>query len=295
MNKTIMHINYMEQTYNSYGKRTIDDICAIAAEIGFDGIEFRGDPPQELKNLSFREYANQIAEGKKKYGLSEIIFGIGVGACNSDDIFVRKKAIAQAIEKAKIANELCGTTVCNTFGATFRSAIITAPGGAYEFHGSAAATEKDWELTVDTYQQIGRELEKIDVKFAFETHMFYIHDLPETTRRLINLIGSPAIGINMDYGNTAYFAIRPSVEEAIEVYGDKIFYVHLKNSTMIPGTSFCIDTSLCDGDINHRTYLNMLIDKGFAGPIAIEAPREGDRVWFAKQDFDYFKSVVTSI
>ena len=36
MNKTIMHINYMEQTYNSYGKRTIDDICAMAAEIGFE-------------------------------------------------------------------------------------------------------------------------------------------------------------------------------------------------------------------------------------------------------------------
>ncbi len=295
MNKTIMHINYGELTYNSYGKRTIDDICRMAANIGYDGIEFRGEPPQELENLSFGEYAARIAEGKKKYGLSEIVFGIGVGACCSDDKAVREKSIADAIEKAKIANELCGTTVCNTFGSTFRSAIATAPGTAYEFHGSAAATEKDWELTVDAYQQIGKELEKIGVKFAFETHMFYIHDLPKPTRKLIDLIDSPAIGINMDYGNTAYFSIKPSVEEAIEIYGNKIFYAHLKNSSVISGTSFCIDTSLCDGEINHRAYLERLIGNGFAGPIAIEAPRDGDREWFAKQDFEYFKSVINSI
>ena len=68
MNKVIMHINYGEITYDSYGTKTIDDICKQAAETGFDGIEFRGVPPKELSELSFKEYATQIAEGKKKYG-----------------------------------------------------------------------------------------------------------------------------------------------------------------------------------------------------------------------------------
>ena len=69
MNKAIMHINYGELTYSSYGKKTIDDICKQAAEIGFDGIEFRGLPPKQLSSLSFKEYATQIADAKKKYGL----------------------------------------------------------------------------------------------------------------------------------------------------------------------------------------------------------------------------------
>ena len=39
MNKVIMHINYAEVFSDSYGKKTVDDICRQAAEIGFDGIE----------------------------------------------------------------------------------------------------------------------------------------------------------------------------------------------------------------------------------------------------------------
>ncbi len=295
MNPTIMHINFGEIDYFTYGKKTVDDICKQAADIGYDGIEFRGNPPIELEKLSFREYAQQIADGKKKYGLSEILFGIGVDHSSSTDKDLRKKSIEEAIEKAKIARELCGTTICNTFGSWTRSTIPTAPESGFEFHGSAAATQSDWDLTVDSFQQIGKELEKIGVKFAFETHMSYLHDLPEASMKLVNLIDSPMIGINMDYGNTVHFPVRPSVEETIDIYGDKLFYTHLKNSSAVPGTSQRIATYLGDGDINHRLYLAKLKEVGFTGPIGIEAPRGGDRVWFAKRDFEYYKDVVASL
>ncbi|MBQ2840776.1 MAG: sugar phosphate isomerase/epimerase [Oscillospiraceae bacterium] len=295
MNKAIMHINYGEITYSSYGKKTIDDICKQAADIGFDGIEFRGNLPKELESLSFKEYATQIADAKKKYGLSEILFGIGVHGCTSADKDERAKSISEALEKAKIANDLCGTTICNTFAAPLRSPISTAPGTSYEFHGSAAATQNDWDLTVDAFQQIGRELEKLGMKFGFETHMNYIHDVPGATKKLVDLIDSSAIGVNMDYGNTIYFPVRPSVEETIDLYGDKLFYTHLKNSSPVPGTGLRMATALSDGEINHRIYLAKLKEVGFNGPIGIEAPRGGDRVWFAQQDFNYFKSVCASL
>ncbi len=294
MNKIIMHINYGEVTYNSFGKKTIDDICKHAAELGFDGIEFRGELPRNLSSLSFKEYAAQIGEGKKKYGLSEILFGIELGKCTSADKEERTKDIDEAFEKARIANELCGTTICNTFAATVKSSISTAPTTSYEFHGSAAATRNDWELTVDSFQQLGRRLEKIGVKFAFETHMNYIHDLPASSKKLVDLIDSPVIGINMDYGNTAYFPVHPTVEETIELYGNKLFYTHLKNGCTVPGSTFRMATGLGDGDINHRAYYAKLCEVGFDGLIGIEAPRGGDRSWFAKQDVDYFKSVMAS-
>ena len=294
MNKIIMHINYGEVTYDSYGKKTIDEICKQAAELGYDGIEFRGTPPQELSSLSFKEYATQIAEGKKKYGLSDILFSIGLKSCTDDDKEVREKDIAEAVEKAQIANDLCGTVLCNSSATVIRSAISTAPGTSYEFHGSAAATQLEWDLTVDSYQKFGREAEKLGMKFGFETHMNYIHDLPAPSKKLVDLIDSPAIGINMDYGNTAYFPVRPSVEEAIDIYGDKLFYTHLKNSSAIPGSTFRMATGLGDGDINHRAYYAKLLEVGFTGPIGIEAPRGGDRIWFAKQDIEYFKSVMAS-
>ncbi len=294
MNKIIMHINYGEVTYDSYGKRSIDDICKQAADLGFDGIEFRGVPPKELSELSFKEYATQIAEGKKKYGLSDILFSIGLRNCTSEDKEVREKCIADAIEKAQIANDLCGTVLCNSAATVIKSPISTAPGTSYEFHGSAAATQLEWDLTVDSYQKFGREAEKLGMKFGFETHMNYIHDLPAPSKKLVDLIDSPAIGINMDYGNTAYFPVRPSLEDAIDLYGDKLFYTHLKNSSAIPGSTFRMATGLGDGDINHRAYYAKLLEVGFTGPIGIEAPRGGDRIWFAKQDIDYFKSVMAA-
>lgn len=295
MNKTIMHVNYGEIVIRSYGKRTVDDICKIASEIGFDGVEFRGVPPKELASLPFKEYATQIADAKKKSGLSEILFGIGVYECANKDEEVRAKAISEAVEKAKIASELCGTTVCNAFGSEIRSSIPSAPPRAFEFHGSGAATPEDWKLTVDTFQQIGKGLEKVGVKFAFETHMLYIHDVPEQVMKLVNMIDSPAIGVNMDYGNTAYFANHPSVEETIDMYGHKLFYTHLKNSTSVPGTNMRMPTALGEGEINHRLYLAKLKEVGFTGPIGIEAPRPGDRIWYAKNDFAYFKSLIASL
>ena len=67
MNSTIMHVNYAESAYNTSGGMSIDGICKMAAEIGYEGIEFRGNPPGDMNGVSCEEYVKQIAEGKKKY------------------------------------------------------------------------------------------------------------------------------------------------------------------------------------------------------------------------------------
>ena len=99
----------------------------------------------------------------------------------------------------------------------------------------------------------------------------------------------------MDYGNTVYFPNRPSVEETIDIYGDKLFYTHLKNSSPIPGTKARMGVNLADGEINHRAYITKLREVGFTGPIGIEAPRTGDRIWFAQKDYAYYKDVAKGI
>lgn len=295
MNKTIMHINFAEVIGGSYGNKNVNDVCKMAATSGYDGVEFRINPPKELSELSFNEYVTQIAAAKKEYGLSEILFGVIVRDCANEDKTVRENAISTTIEKVNLMNDVCGTTLCNCVGAPFWSSVTTTPDSAIEYHGSAAASQKDWELTADTFHQIGRELEKIGVKFAFETHMHYIHDLPKSAKKLVDMIDSTLIGINMDFGNTVYFPAHPTLEETIELYGDKLFYLHLKNSIQVPGSTVRIPTSLCDGEINHRTYLEKLKEIGFTGPIGIEGCRGGDRTWFAQQDLAYCKSIMASL
>ena len=294
-NKLIMHINYAESGFGSFGKKSIDDICRFAAETGFDGIEFRGALPKELSDISFREYAEQIAAGKKKYGLSEILFGIAVKECTNADRDVRERDIAEAVEKAKIAREVCESEICNTYSVWINSSAPNTPKPGYEFHGSAASSPEQWEMIADAYRRIGAALEKIGLRFAFETHMNYIHDLPAQSKKLVDMINSPMVGINMDYGNTFLFPVRPSPEEAIDLYGDKLFYTHLKNYTTVPGAPRKIPASLDGGEINHRAYIEKLNDVGYTGPIGIEAPRPGDRLWFAKCDLTYAKRLLTEI
>ncbi len=295
MNKTIMHVNFAEVTGNSFGNKTVNDVCKMAATLGYDGVEFREDPPKELSELSFNEYIAQIAVAKKEYGLSEILFCVDVKECANEDKSVRQNNINTAIEKVKLINDVCGTTLCNCFAAAYSSPIKATPYDAYAYHGSAAAPQEDWKLTADAFQQIAKELEKIGVKFAFETHMSYIHDLPATTRKLVDMIDSPMVGINMDFGNTVYFPASPSLSETIELYGEKLFYTHLKNSVQDLGTGKRIATNLSDGAINHRIYFEKLKEIGFTGPVGIEACRGGDRTWFAKQDLEYCKSVMASL
>lgn len=293
MNPTIMHINYGETSYNSYGGNTIDNICRMAADIGFDGIEFRGNPPKDLEGMTFEEYVAQVAAAQKKYGLPNIQFSINIENIYSDDKELRAAGVQKALEKAQLVHDLCGTVLCNTAAATIRSTDPSVSNRDFARHGSAVATQEHWDMTVEAYQQLAKGLEAMGMKFAFETHMNYIHDLPAPSKKLVDLIDSPSVGINMDYGNTVYFAGCPTVEETIDIYGDKLFYTHLKNS--VPAAGDRTPTALSEGAINHRDYLQKLQSGGFDGPIGIEAPRPGDRFWFAKQDFAYYKAVVDSL
>ena len=291
MNQTIMHINYAEVASNFYGSNTVDSICRMAADIGFDGIEFRGTSPKHLADRPFADYVAQIAEAKKKYNLSNILFGLSIENIVSEDKELRVAGVQKALEKAQIFQDLCGTTLCNTYAVMVRDP--TAGIRDFARHGSAIATQEHWDMVVESYQLLAKGIEPMGMRFAFETHANYIHDLPASSKKLVDLIDSPNVGINMDYGNTVYFAGCPSVEETIDIYGDKLFYTHLKNSVAAAGDRS--PTALSEGAINHRAYLKKLKDVGFAGPIAIEAPRPGDRFWFAKQDYAYYKAVVSSL
>ena len=292
-NKIIMHINYVEFPGGHFGKKTIDDVCRFAKETGYDGVEFRGDVPKHLSDLTFRQYAEQIAAAKKKYGLSEILFGFDVDKCTHEDSAVRAARIAETIEKVKIAREICGSSVCNT-SADVKVSYPTPTQPGYEHQGSALATDRDWSMTADAFSEIAKTLEAIDLRLAFETHMNYIHDLPAAARKLVDLIDSTHVGINLDYGNAVYFPNPPALNDAIDTCGDKLFHTHLKNSVGVPGGQR-IATSLEEGTINHAAYLDKLASIGYTGTVGIEAPRPGDRLWFAKCDIAYAKTLMEAL
>lgn len=52
---------------------------------------------------------------------------------------------------------------------------------------------------------------------------------------------------------------------------------------------------LADGDCNNREFLRELKNHDYRGMICLEAPRSGDREWFAQQDLAYAKSLLKDL
>lgn len=284
----IMHVNYCEQG------QSIDEICFKAVEWGYDGIEFRRkrhDVDEEPE-----AYLDEIRRAADKSGLKEILFGSpGLNLTMADEK-KRQEEIESAVKFYKLAAERFKLTVCNTVSGLLFNPDENIPHSEYNRHGSFTASEEQWMWCAEGFKVLGKLACELKFKFAFETHMWYLNDLPETAVKLADLIGSPNVGVNLDYGNTIEFRnIQiPSLEKAISVIGSKLYYVHLKNSCRLADGSQ-LPTSLADGEINHREYLKLLKKYGFNGPICIEAPRSGDCEWFARQDIFYLKSVLEDI
>jgi len=282
----IMHVNYCEQG------QTIMEMCKKAADWGFDGIEFRRKRSGVDEGVD--EYLDALAEAVEASGLKYTLFGAPGPDLTNLDPAVRKKELEDAVEFYKLAAEKLELTVCNAFTGTLKNPAEDIPYSSYTCHGSFVASEEQWKWAAEGYKILGDLADDLDFKFAFETHMCYLHDLPETTEKLVNLIDKPSVGINLDYGNAIYFSGIPSISKTIATLKDKIYYVHLKNSIRM-GDSSRFPTALSEGEINHREYLTVLKNSGYEGPICIEAPRPGDREWYAQKDLEYLNSVLEDI
>lgn len=281
-----MHINYFEQG------QSIEYTVRRAKELGYDGIEFRRK--RSGVDETPEQYIGEIRRCVKLYGLGHVLFGSpGVNAMTND-----KDAIRSEIDEYKRFLDL--TDGFSEFSlVNFMTGWISAPKSAdakdfeYEKMGSSCAEDRQWESAAVVCRELADYAPQIS--FAFETHMGFIHDLAESAKKLVDMIDRPNFGVNLDYGNAVYFApgAYSTLDKSIDRCGEKLFYTHLKNS--IPGIPRRTPTSLSQGEINHRAYLKKLLAAGFNGFIGIEAPRPGDREWFAREDIEYLKALIGDI
>lgn len=282
----IMHINYCEQG------QTVPDLCRKAAAWGFDGVEFR----RKRQNVeeSTEAYLDAIEQGVKKSGLKHVLFGYPCLDMNVPDPAARKKQVRDAIAFYRHVAKRFKVTTINAFCSSIRNPDSKIPYQDYEKHGSFIATEQQWAWAVEGFQALADGCKDIGVRFAFETHMVYLHDTVAATMKLVDRIDRPAVGVNLDYGNLVNFSGNPALKDTIAQCGKRLFYVHLKNSIrLLDGER--VATALSGGTINNREFVQLLMDTGFDGPICVEAPRGGNREWYAQEDLAYVRSVLADL
>ncbi len=283
----IMHVNYCEQG------QTVQEICQKAAGWGFDGVEFRRK--RDGVEETTEEYLDKLEEGVKASGLKDVLFGYPGPLLVKEDAGEREREVEEAIAFYTHVAERLGVTTVNLLTGGLLNPDKSVAYSDYTKHGSFIVTEEQWSWQVKGCQDMADGLKDVDIRFGFETHRVYVHDTVDAVKRLVEDIDRPSIGANLDYGNMVGQKERPSLEEAIKTFGDKLHYVHLKNSTPLRGISGRIAAGLGEGQINNRQFVRLLMEIGYEGPLCVEAPRPGDREWYAQQDLAYIKSVLADL
>ena len=290
--KIIMHINYCEQG------QSLEDACRKAVEWGFDGIEFRSrknlaavEPPTREEN---ERYLDEVGAAVTKAGLREVIFGAPGPNLVLSDPAQREAQVCAYADFCEKAVDRFKVKVFNTLTGTLKNPDPSISYLHYPSHGSAIADDRLWQQAVEGFRPLAALAEKKGFVFGFETHGVYLHDLSKATRQLVDRIGSPAVGATFDYGTMNLFPKPPPLDEAIQTLAGKIFYLHIKNATRASDGSWTM-VPLSDGAINHRRLLPLVKAAGFTGPICVEAPREGDREHYARQDLAYLRSLLRDL
>lgn len=282
----ILHINYYEQG------QSLEKACLDAVKLGFDGIEFRRK--RHTLEETQEAYLDAIEAAVAKSGLKQVIFGSPGPNLMTDDTAVRESELEAALDFYATARKRFGTTISNTFSGPLLNPDPSIPYSEYDKQGSFVATPEQWEQATEGFKQLGKLAEEIGLQLAFETHMGYLHDVPEAAKKLVDSIGSPNVGVALDSANIALIPGQPGLTEQVEILGDRIFYLHLKNIVQYPSGGFSC-TALGSGALNNRELLSALQARGFNGPIGIEAPRPGDREWFAREDIAYLQAVLDDL
>jgi sugar phosphate isomerase/epimerase len=283
----IMHVNYCEQG------QTVEEICCKAAGWGYDGVEFRRK--RSGVDETTEDYLDELEAGVKASGLKHVLFGYPGPLLIKSDAGEREREVEEAIAFYRHVHERFGVTTVNLLTGALHNPDKSISYFAYTKHGSFLATAEQWGWQVKGCQDMADGLSDLPIRFGFETHMVYVHDTAEAVRRLIDDIDRPSIGANPDYGNIIDFEKHPSLEEVVKLLGDKIHYVHLKNSAPMRGAPGRMATGLGDGEINNRQFVRLLMKIGYDGPLCVEAPRAGDREWYAPQDLAYIRSVLADL
>ncbi len=283
----ILHVNYCEQG------QTVEEMCQKAVGWGFDGVEFRRKRSGVKETTE--DYLDALEKGVKASGLKHVLFGSPGPLLVKEDAGEREREVEEAIAFYRHVAERFGVSIINLLTGPLHNPDKSIPYFDYTKHGSFVATDEQWEWQIKGCQDMADGLQAVDIRFGFETNMACLHDTVEAVQKLTGKIDRPSIGVNLDWGNLINFRKRPSLEEAVKGLGDKLHYIHLKNSAPLRGAPGRMPTGLGEGEVNNREFVRLLMEIGYKGPLCIEAPRPGDREWYAPQDMAYLQSLLADL
>lgn len=255
-----------------------------AKEFGYDGIEL------STVHFQFSDLENEIPRIRE---LSEIYALPIVTGDFPADLISSEDSLRTTIENLRRAIPLFKSLGVEILNGGVGPLAGDDPSD-FSRGGSAIAKEEHYERAIKGLKQIVPILEETGLVLTLEIHMNTIHDTATSTVRILEEVGSPLVKANLDPGNMFATAHSEEPLRAIDILGEWMGYIHLKNCRKI-GKLYDYTCSLEDGDIDFYKVLSYINEKGYEGDICIEYVGAGDPAPKAKKDISYLKEVLKDI
>lgn len=127
--------------------------------------------------------------------------------------------------------------------------------------------QEQWRRLVNALRYLGDYAADRGVKIALETHGGITRN-GALAGRLLAAVDHLAVGVNYDTGNIYYYNENLDPAEDVRQVADKVFQVHLKDTSGGKGEwMFC---PLGDGRVDFPAVLGTLKASGFSGPYSLE-------------------------
>ena len=284
-----MKIGVSSYSFSKYAKSTncgYHDICDIAKEIGFDGIEFitlnrlcgcrDGD---EMKTaLDLREYC-------AKTGLEIIAYTVDANFLK-DDIKAELTRLRACVDVAaamgaKIMRHDAAWGPRPSFGYTWRDAVAEMAPHIRDIAAYAGSK---------------------GVRTCTENHGRFMQD-PERLRELIVAVNHPNYGWLIDMGN--FMGVDADIIESVKIAAPYVFHLHAKDNLFKPGTGIAPEGWHCtrggnflratvagDGAVPIQQCINICRQAGYEGYVSYEFEGIEDNLGALRSGYAYLRKLV---
>jgi sugar phosphate isomerase/epimerase len=302
-----------------FGDLSLDELCAAAANMGYDGLELATHAHFDVtRALNDEGYIPFVKETLSKHGLRcQAISAHLTGQCVGDqwderlDNFappelagkpeaIRAWAIEEMKNTAKAARKF-GVDIVNGF----TGSPIWARWYSYP-QTSEAMIEAGFKLIYDLWSPIFDVFDHCGVKFALEVHPSEIAFDYYTSRRLLEKFDyRETLGFNFDPSHLVWQGVSETA--FVREFSERIYHVHLKDVKLLKNELAGIlgsflpfgDTrrawnfvSLGHGDVDFDGIIRELNAAGYTGPLSVEWEDSGmDRVFGAGESCAYAKRI----
>jgi sugar phosphate isomerase/epimerase len=249
-----------------YGMVPIEESLPHIAELGFQGIELCTLPGYSTNlELLYRGKIRELKTLLESSGLELAALGAHTG-CLEADPQQRALSIARLKRNIDLAMEL-GAPVVNTLSGQ-------APTNWPE--------EQAWETLVEGVEDYVSYAEDRSIVIGFEPHVAMLIDSAPKMLRLLELMPSPSLRVNLD---TSHFAVLGyDIPQAVRQLAPYATYAHVKDMVgLYPDFEFLTPG---EGDFDFVALVQALRDNGYQGYISPEISVMRRR----KLDYDPFKA-----